>query len=245
MQRRDVRWRTCSDAIAARREQTVATMPLPFDVTAEDVALGARRVRLWRPSRPEDVHDPEAERGAAGPVWAQTWTSGVVLAALVSRWPLRGARVLELGCGLGLVGVAAAAAGARVTVSDRSRHALAFAAVNAEVNGVAVDPVRCEWTDPAPLAAAGPWDLVLAADVLYDERSARLLLELLPHVVAPGGAAWLADPGRRPAAAFFAAAWTDWHITRRPMGYGVCVHRLAPVERRRRRDGPRPRRAAA
>ncbi|HZE06806.1 MAG TPA: hypothetical protein VE127_16375, partial [Solirubrobacteraceae bacterium] len=77
---------------------------LPFDVIAEEWDVG-RRVRLWRPVRPQDVEDPFAERGLAGPVWAQVWTSGFVLANMVSHCRLRDARVLEVGCGLGLVSV--------------------------------------------------------------------------------------------------------------------------------------------
>lgn len=97
---------------------------LPFDITAEELVVGHRRLRLWRPLEPQDVDDPEAERVTAGPVWAQTWTSGVVLASTVSHWRIQNARVLEVGCGLGLVALAAAAAGARATVTDRSRYAL-------------------------------------------------------------------------------------------------------------------------
>jgi SAM-dependent methyltransferase len=107
----------------------VTTSPesaLPFDITVEEFPVGPHRLRLWRPVEPQEVDDPEAERGLAGPVWAQTWTSGFVLADLVARQSLRGVRVLDVGCGLGLVGLAAARAGADVTVSDRSRYALAL-----------------------------------------------------------------------------------------------------------------------
>ena len=42
----------------------------------------------------------------------------------------------------------------------------------------------------------GPWDLVLAADVLYLQANVRILLDLLPKLVGPGGEVWIADPGR-------------------------------------------------
>ena len=113
-------------------------------MSVEELRLGGRRLRIWRPAHPVEVQDPYAERGDAGPIWAQTWTSGVVLAGLLARCPLHGVRVLELGCGLGLVAIAAARAGGRVTVSDRSQLALAFTALNAEENGVAVETVTPE-----------------------------------------------------------------------------------------------------
>jgi predicted nicotinamide N-methyase len=37
---------------------------------------------------------------------------------------------------------------------------------------------------------------VIAADVLYERRNADALVVTLPHVLAPGGSALIADPGR-------------------------------------------------
>ena len=45
---------------------------------------------------------------------------------------------------------------------------------------------------------------MLAADVLYEERNVRPLLELLPRIA--GGRVLIADPGRRHAAAFLQEA---------------------------------------
>ena len=59
------------------------------------------------------------------------------------------------------------------------------------------------WDDPGLLLAEAPWDVVLGADLLYEDRNATLLLELLPRL---GGDVLLADPGR-PAAAAFLARW--------------------------------------
>jgi predicted nicotinamide N-methyase len=101
--------------------------------------------------------------------------------------------VLELGCGLGLVGVAAAMVGADVLGADQSAEAIAFTAVNAERNGVAVRTVRCAFERPEPVLSGAPWDLVLAADVLYEPKTVPVLVDLLPRL---GRAVWLADPGR-------------------------------------------------
>lgn len=180
------------------------------------------------------MEDPDAERGAAGPYWAQTWTSGVVLAGLLARCPLHGVRVLELGGGLGLVAIAAARAGGRVTVNDRSKLALAFTALNAQENRLAVETVQCEWQSPQALEVHGPWDLVLGSDILYDERSAHALTALLDRVVAADGEVWITDPGRDAASAFLASASTAWRLSKYRCGHGVFLYRLRPCS-------PRPR----
>ena len=196
--------------------------------------LGGRRVRIWRPAHPLEVQDPHAERGDAGPIWAQTWTSGVVLAGLIARCPLHGVRVLELGCGLGLVAIAAARAGGSVTASDRSKLALAFTARNAKENRVAVETVPCDWQNPQPLEVHGPWDLVLGSDILYVEPSAHALSALLDRVVAADGEAWITDPGRDAASTFLDSASTAWRLSNYRCRHGVLLHRLA------RPSGPRP-----
>ena len=45
-----------------------------------------------------------------------------------------------------------------------------------------------------------PWDLVLAADLLYEQRNVDQLLALLPRL---GGEILLAEPGRPPSVRFF------------------------------------------
>ena len=50
------------------------------------------------------------------------------------------------------------------------------------------------------LAADAPWDLVLGADLLYEQRNVDQLLALLPCL---GGEILLAEPGRPPSIRFF------------------------------------------
>ena len=202
------------------------TLP-PFDLSLEEVMLAGRRLRIWRPAHPAEVQDPYAERGPAGPLWAKTWTSGLVLAGLLARCPLHGVRVLELGSGLGLVAIAAARSGGRVTVNDRSPLALALTALNADENRVTVEKVPCEWRRPHALEVHGPWDLVLGSDILYVERSAHALPALLDRVVAADGEVWITDPGRDTASAFLASASTAWRLSTYRCGHGVLLHRLA------------------
>lgn len=121
------------------------------------------------------------------------WRSGVALAAELDGEPLAGVRVVEIGCGLGLPSLVAARSGARVLASDGDPEALALLGRNAELNGVRIETAVADWADPGELIGTGPYDLALAADVLYENRSAGQLAALLPRL-APE--ALLADPGR-------------------------------------------------
>jgi predicted nicotinamide N-methyase len=145
------------------------------------------------------------------PYWAELWPSGVALAELVSGLDLDGKRVLELGAGLGLPSLAAALRGAAVLATDWAEEAVALLRENAARNGIALRAERVRWDDPGLPLAEAPWDVVLGADLLYEERNAKLLLELLPQL---GGEVLLAEPGR-PAAASFLANWDVGEVAER------------------------------
>ena len=196
------------------------------DLVEEVVPLRGRDLRLLRPRDAEALLDEEAfQQEEYLPYWAELWPSSLALARMIAGRSLRGARTLELGCGLGLPSIAAALAGGRVLATDWSPEAVEVAATNAERNGADLETLVCSWTEPEPLLARAPWDLVLASDVLYERRNGDALLPLLPRL---GPEVWLADPGRPAAAPFLEAARRDWEIashTAAELPNGA-VHRL-------------------
>jgi predicted nicotinamide N-methyase len=196
------------------------------DLVEEIVPVGVAELRVLRPRDSEDLLDDEAfEHEEFLPYWAELWPSGVALARDVGVRSLRGARTLELGCGLGLPSIAAALAGGRVFATDWSRDAIALLAGNAERSGATLEMLVCDWSQPAALLDRAPWDLVLAADVLYERRNVALLLDLLPRLIDQRGAILLADPGRPNAERFLAEA--DRLFKRRTTSDGrVSIHRL-------------------
>jgi predicted nicotinamide N-methyase len=149
----------------------------------------------------EAAADPEQNL----PYWAEIWPSGVALAARIARTPeiVRGKRVLELGCGLGVTAVAALRAGADLLVIDYAPEALALCAHNTrDQAGREPRLLRINWRDVEQARAAlreETFPVVLAADVLYERRDIEPLLALTERVVAPGGDLWLAEPNRVPA----------------------------------------------
>jgi predicted nicotinamide N-methyase len=166
--------------------------------------LAGRRVTLLRPPNADELIDEDAfDEDEFLPYWAELWASGVALADVVSALDLRGRRVLELGAGLGLPSLAAALGGAKVLATDWADDAIALLRANAKRNSIRLRVKRVRWDKPEPILREAPWQLVLGADLLYEERNATQLLELLPQL---GNEILIADPGR-PFAKAFLAEW--------------------------------------
>lgn len=164
------------------------------------------------------------------PYWATPWASGIAVAEAVvaDPDPFRGRRVLELGCGLGITAMALAAAGANLVVVDVWPDTLAYCRYNASRHAGPSARVRtllADWREvdgQERLHHAGRFDVVVAADVLYEKEDVAPLLDLLPRLVTAGGVAWLAEPRRTTSQAFVdraaAAGWrsTVTEVTRDP-----------------------------
>jgi predicted nicotinamide N-methyase len=192
-------------------------------LVAQPVELPSGELTVLQPDDVAELPDSGAvEWAPLAPYWAVLWRSGVALARELDGARLDGLRVVELGCGLGVPSISAARAGASVLATDNCPEALDLVAGNADANGVRVDTAVVDWAEPGALIERAPFDLVLAADVLYERGSVAPLLSLLPQL-APQG--WLADPGRPPAGAFLEEAQRRWRVETRVRGV-VRVHVL-------------------
>ena len=142
-----------------------------------------RRLKRRRPPLCPEVElwllgdDIDLEQGMANlreaeppPFFAFCWGAGQVLARYVLDHPeiVRGRRVVDFGAGSGVVGIAAALAGAAEVVPvDPDTEARDAALANAELNGVTLRPA---------LQVPDDWDLLLAADVLYEPETRDWLM---------------------------------------------------------------------
>lgn len=137
------------------------------------------------------------------PYWAMVWGGARALAAHVAnRLRCDGRTVLDVGCGLGLVALAAARAGGQVTAIDRELPAIEFLLASAAVNRT---PVEALVGDVATVDLGRRFDLVLAADLLYERGEFERLASALERLIAPGGTLWVADPQRVDTASFYRA----------------------------------------
>jgi predicted nicotinamide N-methyase len=180
--------------------------------------------------------------GTHMPYWGLLWASGQALAetVLAERELFPGRSGLELGSGLGLAAAAALTAGADLLAVDCFVEALLFTSFNGlRAAGRMPRTQLLDWRTPAGQEVCrglGPFDIVLAADVLYEQEDLEPLLTLIPSLLNPDGAFYLAEPGRRVSREFVEATEAlGWHDSRRtflrdwpPDGevVQVVVHRL-------------------
>jgi predicted nicotinamide N-methyase len=193
------------------------------ELVTQTIELPSGELRLLQPQEAAELPDDgPVEWAPIAPYWAVLWRSGVALARELDGIPLRGLRVVELGCGLAVPSIAAARAGAEVLATDSDAEALELVARNARANDIRIETATVDWAQPEDLIRRAPFDLVLAADVLYERGSVALLLSLLPRL-AP--VAWLADPGRPAADPFIEQARRRWTVDTRVRDV-VQIHRL-------------------
>jgi predicted nicotinamide N-methyase len=213
-----------------------ALPPALLDVAVERFAVGERTPQDVYLVLPRDWEQLRHEEGGAGrpiPYWARPWPSGLALAgALADDPPPAGARVLELGCGLGAPSVVAARAGADVLATDGAPDAVAFAAHSLALNEATADVAHVDWvTHGEALVARGPFDVLLAADVLYLQANVEIALRLWPRLLKPDGVLRLADPRRAGTRDFLAAARGTFDLESERRGEDVALHTLRPCRR--------------
>jgi predicted nicotinamide N-methyase len=219
-----------AERLAALRGVAVHDLPAPLlDVVVRQVELPGGPVYVVRPADWDLLRDEEGAAARPVPYWARLWPSGETLAIELAKSPPGpGTRVLELGCGLGLPSIVAARGGADVFATDSSSDAVAFAAHSLALNELDAAVAQADWTqDGDALAGRGPFDLVLAADVLYTTANADEAVRLLPRLVEPNGEVWLADPDRAGGRRFLQGSRKSFYLQTREHGE-VRLHTLKP-----------------
>jgi predicted nicotinamide N-methyase len=173
-----------------------ASLRRRFRVVETLISVGPREVSILHPASAEDLIDErDFEHDERLPYWAELWPSSKIMAERVLELDGRGRSLIELGCGAGLVATCAALAGFDVVVSDYYEDALRFARVNAARNGARVPrELLLDWRHlPGDLPR---FDVVIASDVLYERSYGQIVARAIDAVLAPGGTALVADPGR-------------------------------------------------
>lgn len=208
------------------------------------VNAAARQWLLKRGASLEDLWDNMDEGDFDEdhiPYWAEVWPASLLLADWLwrKRAEIAGRICLDLGCGLGLTAMVGQSLGARVLAVDYERDAICHTMSNAQSNGVG-SPLAAvmDWRRPA--LRRGSISRIWAADILYEKRHMRPILEFLTLALPPAGKAWLASPRRAIFYDFLDLAKTEgWRIKMAMAGAAagpysrtgtaVCIWELEPA----------------
>ena len=179
---------------------------------AELDKFGALAQRWW---------DPE------GPQKALHAMNPVRLAYVAGRTTLRDARVLDVGCGGGLLSEALAGEGAVVTAIDLSPELLKVARLHGLETGVSVD-YRQQPVEALATEAPGSFDAVTCMEMLEHVPDPAAIIRACAELLRPGGRLYLSTLNRTPAAFALAIVGAEY------------IARLLPKGTHRYRDFIRP-----
>jgi 2-polyprenyl-6-hydroxyphenyl methylase/3-demethylubiquinone-9 3-methyltransferase len=175
-----------NDAAAGRGDAAGAA---PRNASEAELAkFGALARRWWDPAGPQrPLHELNPAR----------------LGYVAARVPLRGARVLDVGCGAGLLSEAMAREGADVTALDLAPELVEVAKLHLLESGLRVD-YRLQSVEDLAGEQPGRFDAVTCMEMLEHVPDPGSVLRACATLLKPGGLLVLSTLNRTPLA--FAAA---------------------------------------
>jgi len=167
----------------------------------KSVVIRGRKFTLLTPKFIEEYIDSQ-DPFRDFPLWAKAWEASWVLADFLAGLPPEhGKRLLEIGCGLGLVGVVAATFGHKVIMTEHNPDAIEFARANAQMNHCAdMEIIDLDWTAPA---LYGRFDYIVGSEIVYHEKDFEPLRNLFERLLKPEGEVILCEGIRRTSLDFF------------------------------------------
>ncbi len=193
------------------KDSDLSLMKVKFKTEKRELSIGQLTVNievvenideLFNELVSRDDNDPEVKDERI-PYWAELWPSSLILAKYLEQHPtlVKGKRVIELGCGLGLSGIVAGMLDAKVVMTDYQQDALDFAEKNWKRNVVfSCETILLDWRYPKSIEQA---DVLLASDVAYESKFFRPLIKTFKKLLKPGGKIILTEPNRKFAKEFF------------------------------------------
>lgn len=147
--------------------------------------------------------------GPPGPVQSlarHQWIAGRVY----QYWaPLAGKKVLDLGCGGGILSEALATLGAAVTGIDAAEDPLAVAKLHMKNSGLEID-YRLATAERFAEEAGGRFDIVACMELLEHVPDPRSIVAACANLVKPGGDVFYATLNRNLKSFLFAIVGAEW-----------------------------------
>jgi 2-polyprenyl-6-hydroxyphenyl methylase/3-demethylubiquinone-9 3-methyltransferase len=153
----------------------------------------------------------------------------VRLAYVDERAPLRGKRVLDVGCGGGLLSEAMAARGAIVTGIDLAPLTIEVAELHALESKLPVRYVR-ESAETHAAHSAGAYDIVTCMEMLEHVPEPESVLQALQTLVRPGGDIVVSTLNRNLKSYLLAVVGAEYVLNLLPRGTHTYERFIRPAE---------------
>jgi len=147
------------------------------------------------------------------------------------RAPFRGLRLLDIGCGGGLLSEPMSRLGFSVTGVDASERNIATAATHAGETGLSID-YRATTAEALLAAGEGPFDVILNMEVIEHVADPGEFLRTCARLLAPGGLMIVATLNRTLKAFALAKVAAEYVLRWLPVGTHDWSKFLTPAELR-------------
>jgi 2-polyprenyl-6-hydroxyphenyl methylase/3-demethylubiquinone-9 3-methyltransferase len=145
---------------------------------------------------------------------------------VAERTTLRGARVLDVGCGGGLLSEALAREGAAVTAIDLAPAMIEVAQLHAAEQGLGIDYRVCE----AEKLIGANYDAVTCMEMLEHVPEPARMVETLARIVRPGGALFISTINRNLKSFLLAIVGAEYILRLIPRGTHEYERLIRPAE---------------
>ncbi|MBO1518444.1 class I SAM-dependent methyltransferase [Oceanisphaera pacifica] len=176
-------------------------MTSPVRVRYQTIEIGHKDIHLCTLRDNQQFSDPEGVAAGLGicdsawPLFGVLWPSSQVLAHHMLEYNIKGKRILEVGCGIGLASIVLNKRGADITATDYHPTVESFLDRNTQLNNsknIAFE--RVDWADDH--SQLGLFDLIIGSDLLYEDQQIIMLANFIQRHANPECEVILVDPGR-------------------------------------------------
>lgn len=172
-----------------------------FRVCYDTYEFGSIDIHLRTLRNRQEFYDRDGEAAKLGicsaswPIFGVVWDSSIVLAHHLLEADFSGKRILEVGCGIGLVSLLLNHLRADVTATDHHPEGESFLDHNTRLNEDPKIPfVRTAWADAK--TDLGEFDLLVGSDLVYEDNHVAQLAAFFSQHGKQTCEVVLVDPGR-------------------------------------------------
>ncbi|MCG8569029.1 MAG: protein N-lysine methyltransferase family protein [Spirochaetes bacterium] len=172
-----------------------------YHLTQNTFQINSQKITLYQTENLDSLIDSMTEEEYAHderfPFFLNIWDSGIQMANFILSHTeiFHKKKVLELGSGTGIAGIAAGLCQAQVIFSDYEEEALQLSEINAQMNKIShYSTLPADWRNFPTIDE--PIDIVIGADLLYENRQVDALLATLVSLIHQPVICFLSDPSR-------------------------------------------------